>query len=300
MGLFKKNKNKDKNKIKNDSINDINGSNNENERLIINEDGTVQINENTQNSNNEIISLDDDKTFLGKFSKVLKEDDLDDFVWLIPEGDERKFMKTRTKNTIIFALVMFFVLTAIFLLDFFILKQNIPIPVYLIILAATTFIFFKKKYLNVKRDFNKKRDKVYNSFPLWVSTLQILILTNNVTNTFKKSIETCPEIFKHDLEIFVENIQYNPENKESYKNFLRKYKIDDVQEIIMDMYAFNRMDKDEIVHQFDIMNEKLNKIQSNIRKTRQKRNLFFIAALNSIPLLTASLYILAVSMMFGS
>ena len=286
MALFKNKKDKKEESNKNNDDQDV----------VVHEDGTLEVN----NISNEIISLEDDKTFLGKFSNVLKEDDLDDFIWLIPNEDERGFMKTRTKNTIIFALVMFFGLFAIFLLDYFILKQNIPLPIYLLILAGTTFIFFKREYLNVKKDFKRRRDKVYNSFPLWVSTLQILILTNNVTNTFRKSIETCPDIFKRELEEFVNEIQFNPENKESYKNFLRKYRIDDVQEIIMDMYAFNKMDKNEIVHQFDIMNEKLNKIQANIRKTKQKKNLFFIAALNSIPVLTASFYILAISMMFGS
>jgi len=213
-----------------------------------------------------------------------------------------RFMYKRIMNTAFNSCIFLIVLVTIYVFNHFFIPQTKDIPLGALIIFFITFIFlsFKNNYFRMKKEFNRRRGEVYNSFPLWVSTLQILIITNNVTNTFKKSIPTCPKAFKRDLEIFVKQIEYDPDNKEHYKNFLKKYKIDEVSEIIMDMYVFNRMDKNEIVNQFSILNERLNKIQNNIRKRKQEQALFFISAMNSIPLLTASVYVLIISMFLAS
>lgn len=213
-----------------------------------------------------------------------------------------RFMYKRIMNTTFNSCIFLIVLVTIYVFNHFFISQtkDIPLGALIIFFIAFVFLSFKNNYFRMKKEFNRRRGEVYNSFPLWVSTLQILIITNNVTNTFKKSIPTCPKAFKRDLEIFVKQIEYDPDNKEHYKNFLKKYKIDEVSEIIMDMYVFNRMDKNEIVNQFSILNERLNKIQNNIRKRKQEQALFFISAMNSIPLLTASVYVLMISMFLAS
>lgn len=213
-----------------------------------------------------------------------------------------RFMYKRIMNTAFNSCIFLIVLVTIYVFNHFFISQtkDIPLGALIIFFIAFVFLSFKNNYFRMKKEFNRRRGEVYNSFPLWVSTLQILIITNNVTNTFKKSIPTCPKAFKRDLEIFVKQIEYDPDNKEHYKNFLKKYKIDEVSEIIMDMYVFNRMDKNEIVNQFSILNERLNKIQNNIRKRKQEQALFFISAMNSIPLLTASVYVLMISMFLAS
>lgn len=227
-----------------------------------------------------------------------QEDKLKDYEWLIPERDIDKFMKSRLKSAGIGFLIILLLYEAIY----FILKYiGILLPPFLgIALAvAAMYIFFKWGYWNLKSKFNKKKSDVYKSFPLWVSTLEILVMTNTIPNTFKKSIETCPDAFKGELIEFVNKIETDPENKEHYKEFLRKYNIEDVSEIIMDMYAFNRLDKNEIVYEFENLNKRLNEIAKNIRKQRQNTSLFGIAALNSIPLFTVSVWVLLDAMLIN-
>lgn len=279
---------------------------------------------NEKNANNnprdefENIVSDDNKkkiTLFDRLNFILREDDFKDYIWLIDEeAEENKdkinnpknmknddlFMNNRLTSTIIYSLIFLIFLATFYIVNALILHLNISLALYGLVYAIFVFIIFKKNYFKLRKEFNKRRNEVYNSFPLWVSTLQILIISNNVTNTFKKSLPTCPKAFKKDLEEFVDAIEFDPDNKEHYKNFLRKYKIDDVSEIIMDMYIFNRMDKNEIVRQFSVVNERLNKIQNNIRQKKQDQALFFISALNSIPLLTASIYVLIISMLLSS
>ena len=229
---------------------------------------------------------------------ILKEDDLDNFAWLIPhEGDITRFMKNRLMKTLVYTISL---LIASLVVVHFVwgVTTNSLILIILFNLVIALFVF-KNDYFKIKSSFNTKKKNVYRSFPLWVSTLEILIMTNNITNTFKKSIPTCPEVFRSDLEEFVKKIEFDPENKESYREFLSKYNIDDVTEVIMDMYAFNKLNKDEIVHEFKHVNERLNKISAKLRQERQSTSLFGISALNSVPLFTLSVYILMISMLMN-
>ena len=234
-----------------------------------------------------------------KLAQYLKEDKLKDYEWLISDKTVEEFMQRRIKNMVI----GFVIAVLAYASMFFILKYlgiDIPLILFLVLGVMGGYISFKWPYWNLISQFNKKKNDVYKSFPLWVSTLEILIMTNNITNTFRKSIETCPAAFKSDLIEFVNKIETDPANKEHYKNFLKKYKIEDVSEIIMDMYAFNKLDKNEIVYEFEHLNKRLNKISNKIRQDRQNTSLFAIAALNSIPLFTVSVWVLLASMLMSS
>lgn len=238
------------------------------------------------------------KKLLTTLGKLLKEDKLDDYSWLIDNQIE-KFMYKRVKKMLFSCIISSFIfITA----SFFIYRYyNIMIPtiITIMLIIISAFICFKWDYWKLTSLYKTKRDNVYKSFPLWVSTLEILVMTNNIPNTFKKSIATCPEVFRKDLIDFVDKIQYDPENKAYYRDFLSRYSIDEVTEIIMDMYAFNRLNKDEIVYEFKNLNERLNKISARIRKDRQDLSVFIMAALNSIPLFVVSIYVLLISMLIN-
>lgn len=239
-------------------------------------------------------------SIIDKIAMISQEENLKQYSWLLPNNDVLGFMKKRIKTTCLVAVISTLLSFGILYLNKMFSKMNIPPILFGFIIIALSFFAFKKDYLKLKNVFNKKRNDVYSAFPLWVSTLQILVMSNNITNTFKKSIPTCPACFRNDLEEFVKKIEFDPENKEYYKSFLRRYGIEEIQEIIMDMYAFNKMDKKEIVHQFKNVNKRLNKIQNNIRTRRQEQSLFFISALNSIPILLGSMYVLVISMLLSN
>lgn len=234
---------------------------------------------------------------LNKILLFFQEEKLKDYQWLIPDNIDQ-FMKKRLNSAGAGFVISFLAYECLYFILRY-LGYNIH-PAFGILLGlVVSYICFKWSFWRITSVFKKKKDDVYKAFPLWVSTLEILIMTNNIPNTFKKSIETCPEAFRSELIEFVNKIETDPENKEYYKEFLRKYKIEDVSEIIMDMYAFNKLDKKEIVHEFEHLNARLNKISNNIRQGRQNTSLFGIAALNSIPLFTVSVWVLLASMLMS-
>lgn len=243
--------------------------------------------------------LKEKKTFKEKIYDILirffQEEQVVDYKWLLHDGDTYSFMIKRFKKTGYFILFVLISLGIMYLLNYY-LKLNIPLMPIGIVSLCLILLVYKADYFKLKMNFSKRRDEVYKSFPLWISTLEILVMSNNIPNTFKKSIETCPKAFRTDLIEFVNKIETDPENKEYYKNFLTKYQIEEVTEIIMDMYSFNKLNKEEIVFEFKHLNERLNKITNNLRVKRQETDLFFISALNSIPVLTVSIYVLIISM----
>ena len=234
-----------------------------------------------------------------KIWTYFKEDELDGFEWLLPHQSIELFMKKRIRY---FMIVFIINLT---LLSFTIYKQLLPLTVKtqftlrIAINVLVSYMFFKYPFWKIKKIFNVKREDIYRVFPLWISTLEVLIMTNNIPNTFKKSIATAPAPLQKDLIDFCKKIEVSPENKEYYREFLSQYQLEDVSEIIMDMYAFNHLEKNEIVYEFRNLNRRLNKIAARIRQERQRRELFVVAALNSFPLLAASIYVLVISMMMN-
>lgn len=235
--------------------------------------------------------------FMDKAIKFLTEDKLSKVSWMI--SDVHHFMKTRIQKTMfVFLITTIFSLLSVFLLVTYV---HLPIPYWICIFPVlfVSYIAFKWDYWRLRSKFKVVRDDVYKAFPLWISTLEILVMTNNIPNTFKKSIATCPQAFRQDLIDFVDKIQYDPENKAYYREFLSNYDIPEVNEIIMDMYAFNRLDKKEIIYEFKHLNERLNKISAKIRQERQNLSIFGISAMNSIPLFTVSIYVLLISMLIN-
>ena len=76
-----------------------------------------------------------------------------------------------------------------------------------------------------------------DAFPLWMSTLEVLIVTNNIPNTLRKSLPSCPKPIVKDLERFIARLDVNPIDKEAYKDFLSQYNIPEIQEIVLDFLA---------------------------------------------------------------
>ena len=161
-------------------------------------------------------------SIIDKIAMISQEENLKQYSWLLPNNDVLGFMKKRIKTTCLVAFISTLLSFGILYLNKMFSKMNIQPNLFGFIIIALSFFAFKKDYLKLKNVFNKKRNDVYSAFPLWVSTLQILVMSNNITNTFKKSIPTCPACFRNDLEEFVEKIEFDPENKEYYKSFLRR------------------------------------------------------------------------------
>lgn len=172
-------------------------------------------------------------------------------------------------------------------------------PIFLLSLIAF-LILYKIPYWWISAKINQQAKQVYNDFPLWVSSLEVLIVSHTIVNTLKMSLSTCPKSIYVDLEKLVAILEENPTDKSCYANFLSRYNFNDVKEMMMDLYQFNFLNKDLMIEEFKHLNIRLNKMENVSRSQKQNQQIFLIGALNSIPLFLLSIYILLIANMLSS
>lgn len=224
------------------------------------------------------------------------ETDLNNFVFMLKGETAESYVQKRMQLALSgFAVMMLalVIMTAVNIL--FKLRLAINYPLFLIASVALTYIVYKLDYIMLKNAFKKKQVAVKDAFPLWMSMLEILIVTNNIPNTLKKSIVSCPEVLKEDLEVFVKKLEINPIDKEAYVSFLSEFNIPEIQEIVLDLYQFNFVEKNNISAEFSALHKRLNRLKSDTRKRRQSSEIFMIGTLNSVPLMCLAIYILMIS-----
>lgn len=244
----------------------------------------------------------DKKGLQDQIINVAKESDLHSFIYLL-EGKttEEDFVKRRLKNALLTSLVVFicegllYGATIIFDID---VTFNVLLMVFIDIILALAM--YKLDYLLLKNRASAKQNEVKEAFPLWMSMLEVLVVTNNIPNTLKKSYDACPRPIKKDLKNLIAQLERDPIDKVAYSNFLKQYNLPEVSEIVMDLYQFNFLDKNKISTEFSALHNRVNRIKSDTRKARQKSEIFIVGALNSVSLMVVSIYIMMVSNLLSS
>lgn len=232
------------------------------------------------------------------------EADLYTLISQLSEGDTaHDFVFRRISKTFTFFVAAVFIYVSAWLIMKYTGAKMNPMNTLAVPLAGIAFLsygIYKYDYLVLRSKFRKKQREIKRAFPLWMSLMEILIITNTIPNAIKKSYVSCPEVMKDDLDEFIRKLERNPVDKEAYKSFLSEYNLPEVSEIVMDMYSFNFLDKNKIVEEFFHMHDRLNRLKGDIRKQNQEQATFFIGALNSLPIFLVSVYILMVSMLMSS
>ena len=161
-------------------------------------------------------------------------------------------------------------------------------------------LVYKMPYFFLKNASKRKAKQVYDDFPLWLSSLEILILSHNIPNTLKASLATCPKSLREDLSVLVEKLETDPTNQEAYISFLSQYHFPDIHEMMLDLYQFNFLNKSLMIKEFSTLHKRLNHLEASQRQHHQEQSLFFIGAINSVPLFLLSIYILLMANMLSN
>lgn len=216
--------------------------------------------------------------------------------WLIEKGclDYLKILKISKQSYVKWKMgsILFFMIIDV-LLYFFIFKK-FSVPFMMISIGLIVHGYFIP-YFYVKMLAGNKSKEVEYDFPLWLSSLEVLIVSNNIPNTLKKSIPACPVSFKQDLIHLVEQVEKDPTNQLFYREFLSQYHNESIREMMLDLYQFNFLNKELLAKEFSLLHQRLNAIEASQRKHQQEQTLFFIGAINSVPLFLLSMYILYIA-----
>lgn len=76
-------------------------------------------------------------------------------------------------------------------------------------------------------------------FPEWLMEVSLLLQTENVANSIRKSVEHAPELLKPELRELAEKLEDSPESNLPYSEFLREFSIPEVSSAMGMLYSLS-------------------------------------------------------------
>lgn len=152
-----------------------------------------------------------------------------------------QFLEKRIKNTL---LVLVLALVAIYL-EWHLLK------VLMVVMLA--LVAYKIPYLVIKSNFKQKVRQLKYEFPIWLRQLQILLQNNTVVVSLEKSHDHAPALIQNHLHDFIEKLKRDPQNLETYINFLQDYQCIEIERAMKLLYRYNSVGKADSMKQLNRM-----------------------------------------------
>ncbi len=208
---------------------------------------------------------------------IIQENDLDLYVDDIDEFMNRRLKKSKP---------------ILFLLILWSLFDN---SILFLGLVLSCFIFFlKKDYLNLKQQAKKKSNLLRFQFPIWLRQIQILLQTNTVSQSLKLSYEHAPNLIKNDLDKLIKEIDEDALNISPYLNFLKSYRLSEIERAMKLLYRYNTIGKDDAYLQFNRMIQTTTKWLRSEREQHHQDSLAIYEWFSMIPLVGVTILFLAI------
>ncbi len=142
---------------------------------------------------------------------------------------------------------------------------------YWYVFAFVIMIFVYKLPLSLLKSYKSKYQvQVRQSFLIWILQLEALVLSNNISNSIKKSAKFCPSIIKEEVEILAKRVEKEPTNKEHYLKFLKEYQNMDMNEVMLSLYQFNFVKKEDLAYDFALIHSRIDNLKLHEQETQYK------------------------------
>lgn len=212
------------------------------------------------------------------FVPLLKEEDLNQF---ISEDIDEFVLKRIRKSKIVLILLLFW--------------ERFELSVlYLFIVLALFFFLLKKDYISLKQKRVKQINLLKFQFPIWLRQLQMLLQTNTVSQSLKLSYSHAPELIKNDLSRLIQEIDQDALNITPYLNFLKSYRLNEIERAMKLLYRYNTIGKEDAYLQFNRMIQTTTKWLRSERKSHHQNTLTLYEWISMFPLVGVTVLFLAI------
>lgn len=142
-------------------------------------------------------------------------------------------------------------------------------PYVLVGVSGCVIYRFKKDYWSKKRFLKKQLHKIRFEFPIWLRQMEILLQVNTIMKALEYSIVNAPVILQSDLKELVERLKQNPNQIESYTNFMNNYPFPDINRTMKMFYRYS------IIGQKDAYQQLNRLIVLSAKMLREERNNYY-------------------------
>lgn len=165
---------------------------------------------------------------------------------------------------------------------------------YLVLVIGIAIMIFKADYLQLKNNIRKKTNQLKFQFPIWLRQLQILLQINTVEKSLELSYEQAPILIKDDLKVLIQEIQKDALNINPYLNFLKSYRLSEIERAMKLLYRYNSVGKEDAYIQFNRMIQTTTKWLRSERLQRNENKLAAFQWIGMLPLLGVTVLFMAI------
>lgn len=208
---------------------------------------------------------------------LIKENDFDT---MVKNSDER--MHIRIKK----ARLSLFMLTIWSVLDYSL--------TYLVFVLTVFFLMLKIDYWKLKRSFKKTAALLKFQFPIWLRQLQILLQSNTVAVSLQLTLPHAPMLIQEDLKELIIQIEEDALNITPYLNFLKGYRLSEIERAMKLLYRYNTVGKEDAYLQFNRMIQTTTKWLRSERMAHHDDSLAIYEWISMVPLAGVTVFFLAI------
>lgn len=166
--------------------------------------------------------------------------------------------------------------------------------IYLFIIIGLFLFLLKKDDIKIKNQLSRDKNLLKFQFPIWLRQLQILLQTNTVNQSLKLSYHYAPKLIKKELKDFIQEIENDALNITPYLNFLKYYRLNEIERAMKLLYRYNTVGKDDAYVQFNRMIQTTTKWLRSERTEHHKNSLALYEWISMIPLVGVTVLFIAI------
>lgn len=117
-------------------------------------------------------------------------------------------------------------------------------------------IFYIHTLRKLQRQILKIQVELKYEFPIWLRTLQMLLMNNTVVVALKISAENAPKLIKNDLIVLIKKITDDPWDTTAFDNFLTEYEMIEIRKSMRTLQRLHRGNLSNINEQLESMYER--------------------------------------------
>ena len=167
----------------------------------------------------------------------------------------------------------------------------LPVAVMMLYVVFRDAIRKNQAVSHVIREVNKM-------FPAWVRSLVLQLQTENVHMAIVKSVPTCPEVLKDEVETLLDNIDRDPNSMRPYTEFLKDFDTPDLKMSVHYLYSISQFGTEDMLAQLDYLIEQNSQLSIAEERIRNEDALAGFTTLTLLPMLFAVLKLLLDLMLF--
>lgn len=158
-----------------------------------------------------------------------------------------------------------------------------------VLIAIFMLLQHKVGYNLARKDTN---DELYVALPQWLMSIALLLQTNNVQVSIRKSIEDAPVVLREELLLLDERLSGEPDRLASYTGFCKKFDVPEITSCMKMLHAISENGTGDAKVQVENLIARVNEMQTMADAVSDKNIAFKMKMIFSYPVLAATVKLL--------